>query len=209
MPLARFDNLDAALKERILSAAQAEFARHGYEGASLARVAAEATISKATLYYYFADRDDLYATVVLRLVQAVAGDEVLGAFKPERAEDFWPAMAAMFRAGFDLARRHPEEMRAVHSFQVSLRRNPRPVFEPVIALMSAHLSFVVETGQRLGAVRTDLSAARVVALLQAADEVLDREGSKVIEGGDPEATARHAALALDTFRRLMEPRKEG
>ncbi|MFT3767885.1 MAG: helix-turn-helix domain-containing protein [Minicystis sp.] len=207
MPLSRFENLDTALKARILSAAQAEFARHGYEEASLARVAAEAGISKATLYYYFVDRDDLYATVVLRLVQTVASAEVLGAFKPERAEDFWPAMEALFRAGLELARRHPEEMRVLKRFQVSLRRTPRPVFDPVLAIITANLRLVVETGRRLGCVRTDVGVEFVVELLRSADEVLDREGSQVLESGDAEAIARHGALALDTFRRLMEPRK--
>lgn len=204
MPLARFENLDDALKTRILSAAEAEFARHGYEDASLARVAAAAGISKGTLYYYFADRDDLYATVVLRLVHSVGSDDLLAAFAPTRPEEFWPAISSLFHAGVELARRHPEQMRALRSFHVSLRRNPRPVFEPVMEMLAAHLRSMVETGQRLGCVRTDLSVELLVALLQAADEVLDREAYHAADG-DEAALERHAALAVDTFRRLMEP----
>lgn len=205
MPFRRFENLDEAQKARMLSAAEVEFARHRYEDASLARIAAEAGISKGTLYYYFADRDDLYATVVLRLVRAVAGNDVLGAFGPKRAADFWPAMEALFRAGFELARRHPEQMRALRSFQTSIRRNRRPVFEPVMALMAAQLRLIVETGRRLRCVRTDVSVELLIELLQGVDEVLDRviyEGTVL---GDRGALHRHAGLALDTFRRLMEP----
>jgi AcrR family transcriptional regulator len=205
MPLARFDNLDEAQKGRILAAALAEFAQHGYEEASLARVAAQADISKGTLYYYFADRDDLYATVVLRMVQAVASDAVLGAFAPRRAEDFWPAMETLFRAGFELARQHPEQVRVLRSFQVSLRRHPRPAFAPVLALMASNLRTIVETGRRLGCVRSDIAVELLIELLMSVDEVLDAALHQSGALADRRALERHMQLGLDTFRRLMEP----
>jgi AcrR family transcriptional regulator len=204
MPLPRFDNLDPAQRTQILAAAQTEFAQHGYEATSLAQIAARAGISKGTLYYYFADRDDLYATVVLRVVQAVGGAELLGGFAPKSAAEYWPALSALFQAGFQLAQQHPEEMRALRSFQTSLRRHPRPAFEPVLALMSAHFRLLVESGRRLGCVRTDLSAEQLVALLLSVDEVFDRE---IFAQGPSAGLEPHRDLALDTFRRLAEPRQ--
>lgn len=205
MPLPRFENLSPEQRAQILSAAQAEFARDGYEEASLARVAERAGISKGTLYYYFTDRDDLYATVVMRLVQSVASEELLGSFAPKRAQDYWPALEKLFHAGFALMRQHPEEIRALRSFQTSVRRNPRPVFEPVLKQMSANMRKLVETGRKLGCVRTDISVELLVELLQQLDEVFDRLVYVNDLANDPRALERHALLALDTFRRLTEP----
>ncbi len=54
-------------KERqVLDGAAAVFARDGYEGASMSRIAAEAGVSKGTLYNYFAGKADLFAAYVTR-----------------------------------------------------------------------------------------------------------------------------------------------
>lgn len=52
-------------KERqILRGAGTVFAQEGYEGASMSRIAAEAGVSKGTLYNYFAGKADLFAAFV-------------------------------------------------------------------------------------------------------------------------------------------------
>lgn len=48
---------------RVLDAAVAQFARHGYEGASLAGIAADAGIRKASLYSHIKNKDALFLTV--------------------------------------------------------------------------------------------------------------------------------------------------
>ncbi|HEX8725928.1 MAG TPA: helix-turn-helix domain-containing protein, partial [Gemmatimonadaceae bacterium] len=62
----RFDNLDPDKQERLFEAAADEFSDHGFEGASLNRIIDRAGMSKGSLYYYFNDKSDLYATVVER-----------------------------------------------------------------------------------------------------------------------------------------------
>lgn len=47
-------------KDRILAAAQAEFAAHGFAGARVERIAAEARVNKQLLFHYFASKDGLY-----------------------------------------------------------------------------------------------------------------------------------------------------
>jgi AcrR family transcriptional regulator len=57
----------SACKERqILDGAAAVFARDGYEGASMSRIAAEAGVSKGTLYNYFASKAELFTAYVHR-----------------------------------------------------------------------------------------------------------------------------------------------
>ena len=51
-------------RARILDAARAEFAAHGLGGARVDRIAANADANKRMLYYYFGNKDDLFAAVL-------------------------------------------------------------------------------------------------------------------------------------------------
>ena len=53
-------------ESRILDGAAAVFARDGYEGASMSRIAAEAGVSKGTLYNYFTSKAELFAAYMHR-----------------------------------------------------------------------------------------------------------------------------------------------
>ena len=56
---------EVACKERqILDGAAFVFARDGYEGASMSRIAGEAGVSKGTLYNYFTSKADLFSAYV-------------------------------------------------------------------------------------------------------------------------------------------------
>jgi AcrR family transcriptional regulator len=58
---------EAARKERqILDGAAFVFARDGYEGASMSRIAGEAGVSKGTLYNYFTSKAELFSAYVQR-----------------------------------------------------------------------------------------------------------------------------------------------
>lgn len=54
------------LRERILEAASAEFARLGLGGARVERIAAQAGANVRMLYYYFGSKDDLFLAVLER-----------------------------------------------------------------------------------------------------------------------------------------------
>jgi len=56
------NNLGA--KERILQAAQKEFAARGFAGARMEAIAGAAAINKAMLFYYFSSKENLYRTVL-------------------------------------------------------------------------------------------------------------------------------------------------
>ena len=51
---------------QIMNGAAAVFARDGYEGASMSRIAAEAGVSKGTLYNYFTSKAELFAAYMRR-----------------------------------------------------------------------------------------------------------------------------------------------
>lgn len=55
-------------KEEILSAAEEEFARHGYEGANISRIAKQVHVTHVLLYYHFQCKENLFAQVLQRKI---------------------------------------------------------------------------------------------------------------------------------------------
>ncbi len=58
-------------QERILAAAQAEFARRGYDGARVDAIVARARISKNLLYHYFRGKEELYIRILERTYETL------------------------------------------------------------------------------------------------------------------------------------------
>lgn len=69
-------------KEKILLAAQKEFAARGFAGARMEAIARAAGCNKAMLFYYFSSKDNLYQTIL----QGVMGEfftKIEGVLTPE------------------------------------------------------------------------------------------------------------------------------
>lgn len=63
-----------ATRQRLLTAARAEFARYGLAGARVDRIAAAAASNKAQIYHYFGSKDALFDAVWDSLVTQVITD---------------------------------------------------------------------------------------------------------------------------------------
>ena len=74
MPRPRFEKLDPERQEALLDAAMRELAARGPESASLNKILADVGLSKGVAYYYFDDREDLFYTVVSRVVDRAVAD---------------------------------------------------------------------------------------------------------------------------------------
>src|SRR5436190_11854477 len=96
MPLPRFEKLDPPRKTSILAAAAEEFGERGFEGASYNRIIERAGISKGAMYYYFADKDDLYRTVLDAALALWLSDVGFQTFEADDAEAFWRACREMY-----------------------------------------------------------------------------------------------------------------
>ncbi|MFE2531432.1 TetR/AcrR family transcriptional regulator [Streptomyces sp. NPDC059371] len=72
-----------ASRERIIAAATALFADHGYDGTSTRRIAAEAGLNMATVAYHVGGKPDLYREVMLRahLAEQRVLTDALAAFR--------------------------------------------------------------------------------------------------------------------------------
>ncbi len=59
-------------REQILGTATDVFLRHGYLGTSMDEVAAQARVSKQTVYKYFADKESLFTEIVVETVNEIS-----------------------------------------------------------------------------------------------------------------------------------------
>jgi TetR/AcrR family transcriptional regulator len=67
--LARRHNDPARTREQTLSKATEEFARLGFEGGRVDRIAARCNLSKNMLYYYFESKEGLFVAVLERMYE--------------------------------------------------------------------------------------------------------------------------------------------
>jgi len=207
MPFDRYHRLPATRRSALIEAAAEEFSREGYDGASLNRILARGGLSKGSYYFYFVDKADLFATALEELIRGMLSRlEPIEASKLTRA-NYWRALERLVEAWTSIVLETPHVLGLARALRPEHRTNPR--FAALLTdLEGIHRTFIA-AGQRLGCVRTDLELDQLMALAGAIDTALDNPAF----GGPPlldaAGIARHAALALDTFRRLLVPTKTG
>ena len=210
MPRPRFDNLDPETKRRLLESAAAEFARHGFDGASLNRVLELSELSKGAFYYYFDDKADLFATVVRMTWQVLLEGDPLDPAALDAAS-FWPTLEARF---FELAERaasHPwMSGMATLMYQPPPESGVRSVVAELFDEARAYLESLVSRGRQIGVVRPDLPPGLLVVMLAGAAESADRWlAERWLTFGDTEAM-RIGGEVFAMLRRLVEaPPEEG
>lgn len=94
MPSTTFYNLPAEKRERLLSAARAEFAQAPYEEASVNRMIRAAGIPRGSFYMYFTDKEELFRF----LMEAYSGmlSDWMGAQLAQNGGDLFAAFLALF-----------------------------------------------------------------------------------------------------------------
>ena len=89
---------DPEVVRRILEAAQRHFNEHGLERASVDAIAADAGVSKTTVYNNFGSKERLFQAVVRDRTAAVAGVPGAGALDPGEPQKALLAIGARFLA---------------------------------------------------------------------------------------------------------------
>jgi AcrR family transcriptional regulator len=204
MPLERFYRLPDERRAHLLQVAAAEFAEKGFEAASLNAILAAAALSKGSYYYYFVDKEDLYAEAL---------DSAFTRFQHEHeplnladftAADFWSALDRQLRTWMRAAAASPELLRLFQGMDSARRRSPR--FAPLLARIGELFGAAIERGRQLGRVRVDLPTATLIRLLLEVDAVLDDELFVDPREPTPQELERHTDLVLDMYRRIIESR---
>ncbi len=210
MARARFENLDPERQEAILAAAGDEFAANGYGGASLNRIIEAAGISKGSLYYYFDDKADLFASVIEETVERLMGE--MGGLELESldADSYWDSVREFGLQSVDLMSLDTWYIRVSMAFP-RLRQEPDALAGVQSALNWGRrlTTGLLRRGRELGVVRTDLPLELLVEVTMAADDAGDRWMIEHLDEYEGEAFVRLIEARIDLLRDMLDARHEG
>ncbi|MGH3726045.1 MAG: TetR family transcriptional regulator [Mycobacterium sp.] len=182
------------LRNEILAAARAEFARYGLAGARIDRIARTAQASKERLYAHFTDKETLYREVVAddfaRFFRAVT-------VHPEHVADFVGDI-------YDLARAQPEHLRMVTWAQLEgfaldepRAEDDQPIFGHAVA--------AIEAAQVGGRVDRRWQPVDLLVLLFGIGLAWAHSPHPDALTDDPALIARHRAAAVEAATRIVAP----
>ena len=140
------------------------FARLGYQGTTIDRIARDAGVTKGAVYYHFRDKEEL-------LFEAVK--DRIGGFEHQVLEEVGPAHDALenLRHVVDACFFHAtvsNHRRFIITLMIeALDTNPRlsAEFRNILRRMRAFLAGVVRRGQQRGTIRTDVPAEAAAAVI--------------------------------------------
>jgi AcrR family transcriptional regulator len=206
MPFSRFANMPGDKRERLLTSAAQEFAAYGFEGASLNRILEVAQIGKSSAYYYFEDKADLFGTTVAYCVERLhlaPPTEVLSALT---VDTFWPTLTEAHAQPLLGAQQHPWLFRTARAVE---RLSPESLQQGALGQLASRLmrgmSTLIQRGQELGLIRTDLPQELLVAWFRAIDGASDDWLLAHLDQLDPETIRQIAQQTIMTIRRALEP----
>lgn len=199
---ARLMALDAARRARLLDPAEAEFAAHGFAGASLNRILAAAGMSKGQAYYYIRDKADLYGAVIERAFGRLV-TELDFTFQPPRdAEAFWAEVERLFREVSVLLLNQPAlAALACGVYESDTTRAALPG-----GFLREGFARLVAIGRSVGAVRDDLPESLLLPVLFAMALEADRWFARHWQDLDAAEVLRLNDRVVGMFRRVAEPR---
>jgi AcrR family transcriptional regulator len=203
MPRPRFDNLEPARRQALLAIAAEEFAEHGYEAASYNRIIERSGLSKGAIYYYFDDKEDLYATVLRDAMQRLvldAGD--MGSATD--AASFWKEYEAWYVRSLHLFQDEPNGVGLARSLVKALSRgNATGALLELRQLSRSWVEGFLVHGQSLGAIRNDLPQDLLVPLVIALEEGIDLWLGNLIGGMSGSEIAKTATMLTALYRRVI------
>lgn len=103
-----FARLPEEKRRRVLDCAKAAFARYGYAGTNVNRIAEEADISVGALYKYFRTKDELFLALIEGAYELL--DRTVAELFARHA-GFYERLEALLRAAVDSAREDPDLVR--------------------------------------------------------------------------------------------------
>lgn len=185
---------------RVVAAARRLFFAEGFAGVTVARLAAEASTSKSTIYKYFGDMPGV--------LEAVAEAEAEGAPILERetfdsAARFADHLVGIGAALIELIE-SPEKVQFDRLVQEQARSHPdlaRVYYDAIYAGSLRRLGQVLSSGQQLSYLRSDLSADRLAEQLLMMWQGV--AGVKLRLGLDPGAAPSARTRSAEAVRTLM------
>ena len=184
-------------REEIIKAAEKVFFSVGLDGVTMDDIAAEAELSKGTLYLYFKNKEMLHVEVARRAII------LLNTFTSKAAEQVNPAIEKLGQMGLatiQFSKTHPDQMKAIQNLMIKDPGSADLTSGEVQSIVYGDSSVgmliqVVEQGMQDGEIRADIPAPLVAHTLwmqmmsviqfvnteQALIEILELSPEKVFE----------------------------
>jgi len=191
-------------RQSIIDIAREVFDEHGFDGASMSEIAAHVGGSKATLYSYFASKEELFVAVVRNFAESHL-IEVFGAL--DARADLALGLRAFGERFLGVIYRI-DIVRAYRNLFTEVSKSPvgRMFYErgPLEGLteIATYLRHAMELG-KLCEADPLVAAQHLLALLKA--EGFERLTLGVVEQLDPDDIATMVARAVDVFLRAYAP----
>lgn len=204
MPRPRFERLKKEKRERILEAAAKAFASAGFEQASMNQILEAADISKGAAYYYFDDKADLYATTVHHYLMTLVNTLDLSV-DDLTVDNYWTRLEEMYLSQFRNSYEQPWVFGVIRSAaHISPNVLASSDLAEYVTYFQDAIIALLERGQALGLVRTDLPQSLLSRLFMAVDETADQW---FMANWDELGSAKVESIAeriFDTQKRLLE-----
>ena len=204
MPFSRFARMPEEKRERLLTTAAQEFATYGYEGASLNRILETAQIGKSSAYYYFADKADLFATVAASSVDRLRLAVPVEAIAELAADTFWTTITEAHGESLRRARQQPWLFGAARAaLQLTAESLEHESLRDLATHLTAGMNALIEKGQALGLIRTDLPTGLLETWFRAVDGSSDDWLLAHLDQLDEETLRQVAVQTMEAIRRIL------
>lgn len=196
----------------MLDVALAEFAEKGFEKASFNRIIDRAGLSKGAVYYYFDDKEDLFATVlkqVLRIFKASLG----GIGPVSTPEEFWDEFRDYLFRGLKYKAGNPAFVRLGMAMIRAAGKNKSSLaVKFVYREFMTQLEEIFNQGQKVGAVRDDMPPDLLVGMIFSASEALQEWFLHRYDNGEFDPAAidfdQGMKFVMGLYRRILTPGDE-
>jgi TetR/AcrR family transcriptional regulator len=159
----RKSKVKTPVRERLLRAATALFARSGYDGTTVDAVVKAAKVNKRMVYHYFGDKEELYQEV---LTQAYHNLEVVEVDVMSHGKDVDGLMEEIVQNNFYYLRDHPEFTRLLLWENLNGgKRLARAAAQLTKDPMLKALDAVLRQGIEAGKIRADMDARHLLISL--------------------------------------------
>ncbi|HET6672303.1 MAG TPA: TetR/AcrR family transcriptional regulator [Agromyces sp.] len=193
-------------RRRLINEASGEFARAGYEHASLNRIIRACGMSKSSFYHFVASKQALFDLVLEDLRTAVAARIVVPQPEDFAGERFWATAERLLEQLTELAQ--TDESFAALGRMVYASGVPSDAQASIGAIFVAAeqwLEAVLVVGRRDGAIRSDLPAALqtrlVFSVLRTLDEWAVAQMTELVDTDVRDLVDAQGAL----LRRMLQP----
>lgn len=191
-------------REELLRTAAAEFARHGYEQASLNRIIRTCRMSKSSFYHYFDAKDALFDAVLTEYGGALIA--ALDLPDPEAfGGDFWAEISGLVDRLTGIGRDERFAGLGRLFYLPDAPSRPGTTLHRARRRVDDWLTAALASGRSAGAIRSDLPAELQIRISLAVLWAMDEWSLDHLDELDAAEQLRLATGQVEAIRRLLAP----